>query len=273
MAVDKLVDSTQLDADLESVANAIRIKGGTSAQMAFPAGFVSAVQAIPTGTTPTGTKQITITQNGTTTEDVASYATAEITVNVSGGGGDDLAELCNGTITRLDDDSITSFLISLRGSSFNLQSIFLKNLEQLSVGYCFGNNKVQSVVLPGLKTVTSAGYFFNGASSLQKVDLGLLFATDANGIRNHTFNGASFMSILVLRNPTGVVYLNNINAFNSTPFASGGAGGTLYVPSSLISSYQSNATWSTILGYTNNNIAAIEGSQYENYYADGTPIT
>jgi len=49
MAVDKLVDSTQLNADLTSVANAIRTKGGTSAQMAFPAGFVSAVEAIPTG--------------------------------------------------------------------------------------------------------------------------------------------------------------------------------------------------------------------------------
>lgn len=49
MAVDKLVDSTQLDADLTSVANAIRTKGGTSAQMAFPAGFVNAVNAIPTG--------------------------------------------------------------------------------------------------------------------------------------------------------------------------------------------------------------------------------
>lgn len=49
MAVDKLVDSAQLDADLTSVANAIRTKGGTSAQLAFPAGFVSAVEAIPTG--------------------------------------------------------------------------------------------------------------------------------------------------------------------------------------------------------------------------------
>lgn len=43
MAVDKLVDSTQLDADLTSVANAIRTKGGTSAQLAFPAGFVQAI--------------------------------------------------------------------------------------------------------------------------------------------------------------------------------------------------------------------------------------
>lgn len=97
MAVDKLVDSTQLDADLTSVANAIRTKGGTSAQMAFPAGFVSAVQAIPTGITPTGTKQISITQNGTTTEDVAAYANAEITVNVSEGGGAGATIVASGT--------------------------------------------------------------------------------------------------------------------------------------------------------------------------------
>lgn len=49
MSVDKLVDSTQLDTDLTSVANAIRTKGGTSASLAFPAGFVSAIAAIPTG--------------------------------------------------------------------------------------------------------------------------------------------------------------------------------------------------------------------------------
>lgn len=49
MAVDKLVDSTQLNADLTSVANAIRTKGGTSASLAFPAEFVSAIAAIPSG--------------------------------------------------------------------------------------------------------------------------------------------------------------------------------------------------------------------------------
>lgn len=49
MAVDKLVDSTQLDADLTSVADAIRTKGGTSAQLAFPADFVSAINAISGG--------------------------------------------------------------------------------------------------------------------------------------------------------------------------------------------------------------------------------
>ena len=49
MALDKLVDSTQLDADLTSVANAIRTKGGTSASLAFPADFVTAIGNIQTG--------------------------------------------------------------------------------------------------------------------------------------------------------------------------------------------------------------------------------
>lgn len=49
MALDKVVDSTQLDTDLTSVANAIRIKGGTNAQLAFPSGFVAAIGNISTG--------------------------------------------------------------------------------------------------------------------------------------------------------------------------------------------------------------------------------
>ena len=40
------------DTDLTAVANAIRAKGGTSAQLVYPNGFVSAIQAIQTGITP-----------------------------------------------------------------------------------------------------------------------------------------------------------------------------------------------------------------------------
>lgn len=50
-------------------------------------GYSSVTVNVPQGTTPTGTKQISITQNGTTTEDVTTYANAEITVNVPTGGG------------------------------------------------------------------------------------------------------------------------------------------------------------------------------------------
>lgn len=49
MAVDKLVDSAQLDSDLEDVADAIRAKSGGSSPLAFPAGFVSEIGSIQTG--------------------------------------------------------------------------------------------------------------------------------------------------------------------------------------------------------------------------------
>lgn len=49
MALDKLVDSTQLDNNLTSVANAIRAKSGGTGQLAFPAGFVSEIGNISGG--------------------------------------------------------------------------------------------------------------------------------------------------------------------------------------------------------------------------------
>ena len=50
MAYDKVVDSALLDSKLTQVADAIRTKGNTSADLQFPSGFISAIQAIQTGT-------------------------------------------------------------------------------------------------------------------------------------------------------------------------------------------------------------------------------
>lgn len=49
MAYDKVVDSAQLEADLTTVADAIRAKGSTADKLAFPDGFASAVSAITSG--------------------------------------------------------------------------------------------------------------------------------------------------------------------------------------------------------------------------------
>ena len=49
MAEYKVVDAEKLDADLASVADAIRTKGGTSESLTFPQGFVDAVGAIESG--------------------------------------------------------------------------------------------------------------------------------------------------------------------------------------------------------------------------------
>lgn len=70
------------DSDLTSVANAIRTKGGASAGLSFPDGFVSAIGNIPTGG---GTTLITksITENGTysaSSDNADGYSS--VTVNI-----------------------------------------------------------------------------------------------------------------------------------------------------------------------------------------------
>lgn len=68
MAYDKVIDSSVLDANLESVANAIRTKGGTSANLAFPTGFVNAISAIEAGGGNVEKREITFASDITNTE-------------------------------------------------------------------------------------------------------------------------------------------------------------------------------------------------------------
>lgn len=100
--------------------------------------------------------------------------------------------------------------------------------------------------------------------------------------------GGSFMwfqckklKTMVIRKSDGISALGSTNAFTATPFASDGSGGTIYIPKVLYDElgtgssldYKAATNWSTIDGYGTITWAQIEGSQYENYYADGTPIT
>lgn len=49
MAYDKVVDSTELEAGLTAIADAIRAKGGTTATLSFPDGMEDAIEAIALG--------------------------------------------------------------------------------------------------------------------------------------------------------------------------------------------------------------------------------
>lgn len=154
-------------------------------------------------------------------------------------------------------------------SCTGLKKVFIR--QQLSLGaYEFYNcTNLETAVFPMMHSLYTSA--MQSDSKLKAIDCG---GYNANGglIRTNAFAGCSQLKTIILRTTSGAWLLSNINNLNNTPFASGKSGGTLYVPSALISSYQSATNWSTILGYTNNSIQAIEGSQYENYYADGTPI-
>lgn len=74
------------DSNLYDIADSIRAKLGVQTTYK-PSQMADAIDSIGGGgITPTGTKEITITENGTTTEDVTNYANAEIIVDVPTGG-------------------------------------------------------------------------------------------------------------------------------------------------------------------------------------------
>lgn len=130
-------------------------------------------------------------------------------------------------------------------------------------------NNCKSLTVAVIKALGNTYYAFRGCTALTAVDI--LDNTTNNKIDNAFQNSTAFET-LIIRAET-MYPLTNTSAFNGTKFASGSTGGMLYVPSALISSYQSASNWSTILGYANNQIKAIEGSIYETHYADGTPIS
>lgn len=112
-----------------------------------------------------------------------------------------------------------------------------------------------------------SSFFFENCTSLAYVDMLRPYQIAANAFKN-----VSAFNVFIIRDESRVTPLNNINAFDGTPFASDGAGGILYVPNAILASYEAASNWSTILGYTNNQIKKIEGTTYETHYADGTSI-
>lgn len=281
-------------ADLTSIANAIRTKGGTSAQLAFPQGFVDAVEAIETGIEPSGTKQISITANGTTTEDVANYANAEISVNVQGTGDYVAADWLNaskptGVLTDTGGGTRPSFSFALynrtgiTGLNFpnatvgnkngvrdckNIVTIYAPNMTDLRES-AFNQVGVVTAVFPKLKEIGNYGIVSTNMVALD------IYGGNAStvGISTYGLVGNTNLKTIVIRATSGVMKLYHAtNSLKNTPFASGNAGGTLYVPQALIADYQAATNWSTILGYANNQILPIEGSIYETQYVDGTPI-
>ncbi len=110
-----------------------------------------------------------------------------------------------------------------------------------------------------LSKVTGIGSnYFQQCYALETVDLPAV-----TSIENSGFYNARNLTTLILRH-NSVVTLANVGAFTNTPLRGyDGKTATVYVPSALISSYQSAANWSTIYGEGSCTFVAIEGSQYE----------
>lgn len=156
-----------------------------------------------------------------------------------------------------------------------INNFFGKNLTNLGAS-CLLSTSIKIIILPKCNTLYTNS--LSGCSNLLIADFGGTPTSSQGFIRDGSFSGDSKMSTLILRANT-VWTLSYVSTLNSTPFASGKAGGTIYVPQAQIENYKTATNWSTILSYTKsdgetlqNQILPIEGSIYETQYADGTPI-
>lgn len=246
------------------------------------------------GPTPTGT--ISITENGT--YDVAEFSEAEVEVP-TGGGADNLELLL--------DDQLTSYEIkssNVKESTFYLASnltevIFPAELTQIGnsafygtgietahihkVGqlgrlgnaYIFRDSALKTAVVEQI-TIGMVQFIFANCSHLEVVDIGSIPSLTGNSFISTSPNCKK----LVLRS-SSILALSDTRFFQGSVFASVGTGGTIYIPKSLYDhlgdgtslDYKAATNWSTVDGYGTITWAQIEGSAYDGYWADGTPIT
>lgn len=142
--------------------------------------------------------------------------------------------------------------------SHKLGNINLPKLEKTGVGLfyrCgFGQSTYNAVIV--LPSISLLGQQAFTQGKFKAVDLG----PNLTKLYNDTFYGGTYDAV-ILRSTT-LVEANNRDAVRGIT--------KLYVPSALVASYATASNWSTDAG--SRTVLAIEGSQYETHYADGTPI-
>lgn len=260
---------------------------------------------------PTGTK--TITENGTGI-DVSAFEFAD--VNVSGGGGDQIADLIENTLTTYtytgtadlpqtlfrnkttlvsaSFPNVTAIVSSGTGYTFggcsNLETVSFPELVTLNGGSSFDSCPKLSAIFPKLQTINGTNSFaygtngnhiyvfpalttISGTDTFRASGTNVLdFGAGLTSLPNRTFYGSTAYTTVIFRCSTQVVVATSDNSIGGINQST-----TIYIPKALYDhlgdesalDYRSATNWAA---KTTTTFACIEGSQYENYYADGTPI-
>ena len=232
----------------------------------------------------------TITVNGTyIADDDNADGYSNVTVNAQGGGQWTTEGIASGTQPsgeihisdiRLVRNafSYNSAITKVKGENlYGAYNVFDScsaltewNLHFIELGYVnmFSQNcPVLKKVVLKIDRVNGSGAFLSGCSELEIADF------TVPNIRGTTFIKCYKFQTLIIRNTSNVIPLDNISAFENTPFRGyNDLSGTIYVPQALIEDYKTANNWSTIFAEGHLTFLSLEESEWANKYADGTLI-
>lgn len=249
---------------LKGIADAIRAKKGTT-ETINAQDFATEIANLPSGGSSDEfldfiQRRVTEFQNTSVTK-VSQYTCYNYTT---------LKTVDFPNLTTIEDyafnncSGITSFnapkVTSIGGYAFynvvNLTSINFPEMTTVG-GYGFRQcRKITKAMFPKLTSV--GAYGFSRCNVLAVVDLGLI-----GNIGSSVFAEDDNLKTIILRKSDAIVTLGAVNAFSSTPFASGKSGGTVYVPQALIEQYQTATNWATLYAGGTCTFQPLEGSIYE----------
>lgn len=245
------------DSELTSIADAIRVKSGTSGSLAFPNGFIDAIE----------------TSTGVSLADLSSGATPIGEVDITGLTFVQSAFAYHPNITSVVGDGYFNAGYIFQGCT-GIKSVHVSLTDSVNSNYFTGCTGLETAVLS--QPVQGGTAMFNSCTTLEIADL------DVYQLRNNYFAYDNNLATIILRRSTDLTRLEGTGVIGSiNHFKSGGSGGTIYIPKALYDElgtgssldYKAATNWSTINGYGTITWAQIEGSIYETQYADGTPIT
>lgn len=138
------------------------------------------------------------------------------------------------------------------------------NVTSFGTGAFYNCTNLASASFPSMGMGTFSTVFGSSTSSSACQKLAFADIGTSGKIASNAFANCYKLQTLVLRKTGAVCTLSNVSAFTNTPMRGyNSLTGTVYVPSALISSYQTATNWKTLYDGGTLTFAAIEGSPYE----------
>ena len=144
-----------------------------------------------------------------------------------------------------------------------LKSLYIPNVTNMAGQVFTQMPLLTEVALPSFSGTLGGNALNTNQSGIVTIDIG----PRAEKFGDWACNGMpTTCQNIILRRESDIVTLNNSTNTLQKKLKN------YYVPEGLIDSYKADSKWSVYYNGGYCNFVAIEGSQYEHFYADGTPV-